>query len=255
MQDLRNLWRSEPCLMKEATISGSGDTGSIAVLIREEEMEDLKEAILISKGFCGCSSQLAITGGIPIDFPTILHKLNNDDRLLADEDLASAWVRRGEENLKNGIYKKAAWCFENAIEREPENSLAWMGKSRTLKQLGRDEEALACYDRAIKMGPHKFDGWLGKGFCLIDLDQQEEASWCFETALEINPKDSTAWLMKGLCMKALGRPEDALEALEHSLDLDPQRGTTWAVTGEVMELIDRPEEARVCRETAKKLGV
>lgn len=66
-------------------------------------------------------------------------------------------VGTGSVLLKMGKYGKALRVLEEAIERDPGNYLAWMGKGLSHAKLHQRGRAIEAYERALRCDPPEKD--------------------------------------------------------------------------------------------------
>lgn len=60
-------------------------------------------------------------------------------------------------------------CYNDALDIDPNSSLAWYGKGRSLAELGEYEEAINCYEKALSTFPVSSGSWSDKGDELFKL--------------------------------------------------------------------------------------
>ena len=78
--------------------------------------------------------------------------------------------------------------------------------------LGRTEDALQSLNRALEMDPNEAAAWIGKGNVLVQKGQLDEALFCFDKAIELNPNLAAAWQGKGKALQKMGRDAEARNA-------------------------------------------
>lgn len=71
--------------------------------------------------------------------------------------------------------KDALYCYQKALELEPENEKAQQGYSRALFDLGRYQEALEAYDRLLTIQPDKKNYLLNHAVCLTNTGRYADA--------------------------------------------------------------------------------
>ena len=59
----------------------------------------------------------------------------------------------GVTMLRTGKYEKAMMYLERAIERDPENQMAWTGKGLTFAKQKRYRKAIEAYEKALGLNP------------------------------------------------------------------------------------------------------
>lgn len=55
--------------------------------------------------------------------------------------------------LRLGHYDRALELLGRAIERDPDNHLAWTGKGLTLAKMGKNSLAVEAYEKALRLSP------------------------------------------------------------------------------------------------------
>lgn len=92
-------------------------------------------------------------------------------------------------------------------------------RGAALANLGRSEEALNSLNRALEMDPNDAAAWIGKGNVFIPMGQLDEALFCFDKAIELNPNLAAAWQGKGKALRKMGRDAEARNAFSQSESL------------------------------------
>lgn len=74
-----------------------------------------------------------------------------------------------------GTRKSALYCYQKALELEPENEKAQQGYARALFDQERYEEALAAYDQLLSKNPDQKHYLLNRAVCLTNLRRYADA--------------------------------------------------------------------------------
>lgn len=178
--------------------------------------------------------------------------------------LVNLWLKtrkykKGSEILLDLKYQEAFQFFDEYTKSDPNDPLAWCGKSEVLLRLNKTEEALECANKAmgIELGFKYF--WINKTIqsiqihtktcVLFELEQYEEALKYSNELLKLNKNHPSNWNIEGIILGKLGNYEGALESLNEALRLDPKdpyalsnKGETLRKMGdysEAVEYIDR----------------
>ncbi|MDX2228505.1 MAG: tetratricopeptide repeat protein [Leptolyngbyaceae cyanobacterium bins.349] len=127
-------------------------------------------------------------------------------------------------------YEEAIAFYDQALTKEPQDSLALLYRGEALKKLGRPPSvAIASYQRALE-GNGNFGNtnpaivWNTQALTLKEAGELELAVKSLDRALQLNPKDAATWLQLGNTLRQLRRPTEALTAYNRTLELQP----TWA---------------------------
>lgn len=92
-------------------------------------------------------------------------------------------------------------------------------RGTALAKLDRTDEALKSLNRALEMDPNDVEAWIGKGNLLAQMGQVDEAIFCFDKAIELNPNLASAWEGKGKALQKMGRDAEARNCLNKAISL------------------------------------
>jgi tetratricopeptide (TPR) repeat protein len=179
-------------------------------------------------------------------------------------------------------------AYDQAIQTDPTNPIAYQTKGDALVEQGRSAEALALYDRAITLAPHYGSAYSSKGKALYALGRYEEALMAFEQAIHLqpgstlpytrkaatlamlnrfhealiasdqatalNPRDVSAFLNKGSVLVNLARYEEALRAYQQAIHLNPNFGLAYYNLGVAFERMGQQTQANQAYQRASELG-
>jgi len=129
------------------------------------------------------------------------------------------WINKGNQFYKDGLYKEAVQCYDQALKLDPKNIAVWNNRGLSLANLGLHEEAIQSYSNALKFNTQYFNAWSNLGISLDALKEFEKALICFDKALELNPKHALTWRQKGDVLYKLGRHEEGDYCSEQVLKL------------------------------------
>jgi len=169
--------------------------------------------------------------------------------------LAEKLCRQGYSFSINGEDQKALEFFQEAIEKDPENTMAWNGlgychvgmnnPAAALKayqqaiktnpgdetlyyilgnyyvKLGQPPEAIKAYRQAIRMKPDFEEAHFKLGVVYSQLGRLDEGKNAFETVIRLNPDAVPAHFSVGMAYAQLGRYKDALKANQEVLRINP----------------------------------
>ncbi|MBE9116027.1 tetratricopeptide repeat protein [Lusitaniella coriacea LEGE 07157] len=85
-----------------------------------------------------------------------------------------------------------------------------------LARSGDYEAALKHYNQSLEIDPSDYLAWIRRGCILTHLDRYQEALESFETALSICPQDRTAWVFRGVTLHHLGDYDRAYSSYARS---------------------------------------
>jgi TolB-like protein/Tfp pilus assembly protein PilF len=135
------------------------------------------------------------------------------------------WNKRTAENLK-----KAMEQFQQAVEKDPNYALAYVGLGDCYLLLEdyagtpaseTYPKAKAFAERALQLDSSLAEAHTSLAYVYTNLWQWEQAKEEFERAIKLNPNYSTAPHWYSLCLLDLGRIDEAMAEIERAHELDP----------------------------------
>jgi serine/threonine protein kinase/predicted RNA polymerase sigma factor len=197
-------------------------------------------------------------------------------------------VEKGRELLADKEYQAALSLFYRAASFDPQNTDPWVGINigTVLNKLEDYWNAVSVFDQTIQIEPNNPIAWNNKGISLINLKQYEEALGALDQAIRLyytfpidyflkgktlkqlgggevhrllrltmllDPIDAHAWNNKGYALNALGRHEEALTAYDEAIRLNPEYREAYYNKGVALEQVGRYEEALLAYKKAQEL--
>ena len=81
-------------------------------------------------------------------------------------------------------YQGAIAAYDQTLEIEPDNHVAWYNRGNALRKLKQHQEALLSYDKALEIKPDYPAAWNNRGVVLGNSGKYEEAIASYDKALE-----------------------------------------------------------------------
>jgi tetratricopeptide (TPR) repeat protein len=162
-----------------------------------------------------------------------------------------------------GRMDEAVLTLDKAIEKDPDNPLAWCNKGFTLITIAASNPgdkanmynaSLRALDKALDLDPNNAEAWRGKGLAYSNLENQSEALKALDRAIEINPKYGQAWLDKGVLLLGTGRAEEALPALDMALAVEPDNIDALSTKAEALSALGRYDESTAVFDRAMQMN-
>lgn len=144
-------------------------------------------------------------------------------------------ISEGNENYRKGKLGEAIKAYNQALEIEPENPIAWNNKGLILAVAGNYSEALKCHMRAVDLDPGHVDAISNVGMTYAKLDKLDEALVWYDKALGLDKNHETTWNNKGNLLSKLGRYDEAMKCYDMALDINPNYMA--AMNNKAVELI------------------
>lgn len=130
----------------------------------------------------------------------------------ANTVIARGLARRGTAMINLGRTDEALSSLNRALEMDPDDLAAWIGKGNVLAQTGQLDEALFCFDKAIELNPNVAAAWQGKGKTLQKMGRDAEARKCFAEAHSLGGVNEEIPIDLGTPISITQPPADAFES-------------------------------------------
>ncbi|MDO9537874.1 MAG: tetratricopeptide repeat protein [Thermoplasmata archaeon] len=174
--------------------------------------------------------------------------------LQIDPDNPIAWNNKGLILAVAGNYGEALKCHKKAVELDPKHVDATSNVGMTYAKLNNFEDALIWYDKALKLNSSHETTWNNKGNLLSKLDRCDEALKCYDKALDINSNYMAAMNNKAVELIHLKNYDEALALLNKVLKSRPLFSEGWYVKGKAYIGMREFDKAIVCLERAHRLN-
>jgi len=124
--------------------------------------------------------------------------------------------------FRNDDFKSAIRCYEDAINHDPTNTDALVGKANAYIKTGEAEKAINCLDIALHLDENDFDAHRVKGLWYATFKKDwRKAAGCFQQALKLNPNDDMAMLNLGCAFWELHEPAMGLKCFKKVKEIKP----------------------------------
>lgn len=134
---------------------------------------------------------------------------------------ANRLIEEGNEHYRKGRLAEAVSAYNQALNIEPENPVAWNNKGLILAVAGNFTEALKCHMKAVELDPGHVDAISNVGMTYTKLDEHEKALLWYDKALQLDPDHETTWNNKGNLLSKMDRYEEAMKCYERALAINP----------------------------------
>ena len=165
-------------------------------------------------------------------------------------ELGNALALQGKRN-------EAAASFQQALQKQPNYTEAYINLGIVLRQLGQLEEAANSYRQAIALQPYQALAHFSLGNVLSDLENLQEAVRSYEQAIALQPDLRNAHYHLGNIYHKLEDKERSIDclqkasAIQNNLPLDSAR--SYCFLGIDLRWQGRQEEAAIAFKKALEL--
>jgi len=152
-----------------------------------------------------------------------------------------------------GDFAAAEDGFSTAVERDPANARAHLGRGSALRGLGRFDDALVAYDEALLVQPGYALAHYNRGTVLALDGDDAAAIEAYDAALRSNPEYTGAQFNRANALRRSGRLEEAEAGYLSLIEDDPGNGSAHLGRATCMVLLGRDAEAVAALEAADGL--
>ncbi len=131
---------------------------------------------------------------------------------IEDKQEAVIFVKKAERLLNEGNHDEAILEFRNAIQLDPENANAYLGRGQCLVEIDQKQDALNSFEKACQLDPMLQEGHLQISKLALNRGEIDRAFDHAETALKLVPDSPEGYLLMGKCFAFNG---DIAQAKDH----------------------------------------
>ena len=128
---------------------------------------------------------------------------------------------RGMILVETGRFEMAKAEFNQVLQKDPNNGIAWNNLGNAYRETNELEEAAQAYKKSIELAPHYAYPQNGLGTILVRQGRTREAIPYFEKALELDPKFVEVYLNMGIAFHSLNEIAKARTLYETFLKIAP----------------------------------
>ncbi|MCC5619797.1 serine/threonine-protein kinase [Nostoc sp. CHAB 5715] len=205
------------------------DLKKITNVDRDQKKQHQKKLLLILTGVVGC-----ITLGVGAWQLKLPKPLTNAQQTL---------YQQGVNKYDARNYEGAVEDFNQAIELDPKNALAYNKRGDAYYRLGDYEQAQADSSQAILLNPQDANAYFDRGFALSELSKYKEAIADYTQAIKLNSQDAYAYYGRGLARTQLKDNKGAIGDFSKAIALKPQYTEPYLQRGIIHRRIRQRLEA------------
>jgi tetratricopeptide (TPR) repeat protein len=184
------------------------DLKKLTNLEQNQQKQDHKKLLLVIMAIAGC---MAI--GVAAWFLQSSKSANNAQQKLYQD---------GVNKYDSGNYEGAVEDFNQAIQLDPQNALAYNKRGDAYYRLGDYEQAQADSSQAILLNPEDANAYYDRGFALYELGKYKEAIADYTQTIKLNAQNAYAYYGRGLARTQVKDNKGALADFSKAIAIKPE---------------------------------
>lgn len=190
-------------------------------------------------------------------------------RKIVKELLSKQWLDEGDIYSYRQQYENAVTAFEQAINCDPNNVLAYIGLGQAFNELASQQDSLGtdkymkavtAFTHAIKLNHRNASAYIGKGKALLGMaictshlepndKDKEEILAAFTRAIVLEPNNEAAYIARGDAFMFFNSSEEAIPEYEKALEVAFPNPYVYKRMAEALFHLGRYKEALSAYET------
>ena len=145
--------------------------------------------------------------------------------------------RRGIGLLGGGLPEKAIKHFEKALEFDPENKIARIGRVDCLTAMGKYDQAETILSGILKSDDRNLPALVRLGHLYTTQSRYDDVQPVLEKAVSIDPDNTTVLAMLVKLATSREKYDEAVKHLKRVIELSPENGAAYCELGKALTLI------------------
>jgi arylsulfatase A-like enzyme/Tfp pilus assembly protein PilF len=154
-------------------------------------------------------------GGAPAAIDALRQVLDEDPEVI------DAWVRLGNEHLKERQLPAAIESYRKALELKPDYDLAVINLANAYRSAGKPDDAMLGYRQFLRLDPRNAQVRYQLAQMLLERNELEEAEEHLREAVQFAPKMAAAQNARGVIALKRSDPETAVRLINEALAMKP----------------------------------
>lgn len=154
----------------------------------------------------------------------------------SDQEQVNEILKKGINSIEKGNIEEGIQQFNNILEIDPKNYLAYCHRGIAYRDLKDYKNAISDLNNCIEINPN--DSWayfqLGGVWC--DQGDLKKGIRFYTKAIEVNPNHVEPYAARGIMKSMLGKIDSALDDLNTAIEIDPKYPMLYIVKAQILEL-------------------
>lgn len=181
---------------------------------------------------------------------------------LMTEEMYTDMLKIACELYNDKKYDESIASYDDAINMDPDKSIAYICKGETYRELGENEKALECFNKIVDLKPDEFTAWgfYKRAYLLHQLGKGHEAIANLNRVLELDPNYESAHFSKAVILNEIymmtKKPDmlkQSIHCYDEAIKTDPKDFAALYNKGLLLEKENMESEAIECFDEAIKI--
>jgi tetratricopeptide (TPR) repeat protein len=146
-------------------------------------------------------------------------------------DLGPEFFVRGLTELVGPMLDRAIQGYDQAIQLDPKNAVAYVGRGFAYALKGDHDRAIQNYDQAIQLDPKSAVAYRNRGVAYASKGDNQRAIQDLDQAIRLDPKDAIAYVSRANARARNGDHDRAIEDFNQAIQLDPKNAGSYFARG------------------------
>jgi tetratricopeptide (TPR) repeat protein len=176
--------------------------------------------------------------------------------VLSQCDTMNMDYQKGLKYYHKKDYDKAYYCFNKALDDEPNLAKAYFYKAHILNNLKEDSIAILMLDKAIQVDTNYVDAYYFKAYlCFYNsTNDQNDPLTDITKVIELKPQYADAYQFRSDMYINIGEDTLALKDINRAIEIDPNEAHYYYCRGSIKQSMKDKDGACKDFSIAKKLG-
>ena len=151
-------------------------------------------------------------------------------------DLGTQFFARGlPTDLSDMILDRAIQGYGQAIQLDPKNAVAYVGRGFAYSIKRDNDRAIQDYDRGIQLDPKNAAAYRNRGAAYGSKGDYDRSIQDYDQSIRLDPKDAVAYVGRGVAYKSKGDYDRAIQDYDQAIQLDPANAAPYFSRGDAHE--------------------
>ncbi len=155
-----------------------------------------------------------------------------------------AYNSRGDAYYRLGNYEKSQQDSSAAIRHNPHDANAYYDRAFSLYFVGEFNGAIIDYNQAIKINPEFANAYYGRGLARYEIKENRKAITDLNQAIAINPKFALAYLQRAIVRREIGDKLKAIKDFGKAIEINPKYTEAYYQRGKTRYALNEKAAAK-----------